>query len=132
MLLVYIVFISFQFDGVETSVASEAHVAAVELDGAVRGLSPARSNGSSPVSEHEVFEPDNLLVQQVAAPPVTGPAWPNENWRRASKLINSCHMSDGDADMLLDTLRSVDVRLSIPQNVRELRRFERSFIGGGM
>ena len=44
----------------------------------------------------------------------------------------SCHLSDGDADMLLDTLRSVDVRLSIPQNVRELRRFERSFIGGGM
>lgn len=56
--------------------------------------------------------------------------WPNDNWRLVSKLVNSCQMSDGDATLLLDTMRSIDSRLSIPRSIRDLRKFEKTHLKG--
>lgn len=89
----------------------------------------ADSDCSSDMSDVEAVPTGDHDATQVGPEEVQ---WPNDNWRLVSKLINACRMSDGDAEMLLKTLKSIDPRLSIPRHIRELRKFERRNIGGGM
>ena len=54
--------------------------------------------------------------------------WPNENWKLISRFLSSCQLSDPAAELFLETLRNIDVRVSIPLNVKTLRAFESEHI----
>jgi hypothetical protein len=54
--------------------------------------------------------------------------WPNINYKIISRLCNCLSLSDRDCDLLIEEIRKLNVSMSIPVNVRDLRKAEQDAI----
>lgn len=83
--------------------------------------------GKTP-SPHEQHSDDIIDWQSIIEDTIK-PKWPNGNWTTISRLLNVIGSTDRDADVILDSIRTLDWTQSIPSSVAELRRFENEALG---
>ena len=76
--------------------------------------------------------PTELPDWQAVVDDLLQPAWPNDNWKLISRLLNIISCTDGDADVILDTVRRLNWTVSLPSKVAELRRLEMDALGKKM
>lgn len=93
--------------------------------------SSATDNPSNAPAEFEPT-PTELPDWQAVVDDLLQPAWPNDNWRLISRLLNIISCTDGDADVILDTVRRLNWTVSLPSKVSELRRLEMDALGKNM
>ena len=71
---------------------------------------------NTPAPSHSTLDPDVDLK------------WPNINYQIISRLCNCLSLSDRDCDMLIEEIKNLNVSMSIPVNVRDLRKAEQDAI----
>lgn len=89
----------------------------------------ATTSGPTSANPDCQYGDDASMDWQAAIEDLIKPKWPNDNWTTISRLLNIIGSTDRDADVILDSIRSLDWTMSIPSNVAELRRFELEALG---
>lgn len=92
----------------------------------------ATDNPSNAPATDSEPNPAEVPDWQAVVDDLLQPAWPNENWKLISRLLNIISCTDGDADVILDTVRRLNWTVSLPSKVCELRRLEMDALGRNM
>ncbi len=85
---------------------------------------PSHASGDDPIPSTETERDWQAVVEDLMKT-----IWPNDNWKRMSRLFNIISCSDADADVILDTIRNLNWTVSLPSKVTELRQLEIAALG---